>query len=169
MQRASERWPGSSVVPNAWFMCNLRYGDPREALRREGGEHLFWRAQMTSAFLVARAAPSKSNIDAALREAFALQRQEGAIELPIETLGTFDRDEEVLRLVLKGPTGASGEISRALFRPTLRELRYDPRFMHLAQRLGLIKYWQTSGKWPDFCFEAELPYDCEAEAAKIAK
>ncbi len=168
LQRAGERWPGSSVFANAWFMFNLRYGDPREALRTEGGDHLFWRPQMTNAFLLARTTPTEKNIDAAVSEAFALKRQEGAIELPIETLGTFDRDQEVLPLVFNEPTGESGEIARALFRPTLRELRYDPRFMQIAQRLSLIDYWRTSGKWPDFCFDPDLPYDCKAEGAKIS-
>ena len=169
LQRAGERWPGSSVIANAWFMFNLRYGDPREALRTEGGDHLFWRPQMTNAFLLARTTPTKKNIDAAVSEAFALKRQEGAIELPIETLGTFNRDQEVIPLVFNEPKGESGEIARSMFRPTLRELRYDPRFIQIAQRLGLIEYWRTSGKWPDFCFDPDLPYDCKAEGAKISR
>jgi hypothetical protein len=32
----------------------------------------------------------------------------------------------------------------------------------------LLDYWRASGKWPDFCFEPDLPYDCKAEAAKLA-
>jgi len=38
----------------------------------------------------------------------------------------------------------------------------------LAARVGLVDYWRTSGHWPDFCFEPGLPYDCKAEAAKLA-
>lgn len=30
-------------------------------------------------------------------------------------------------------------------------------------------YWRKSGKWPDFCFRPDLPYDCKAEAARLAK
>lgn len=47
------------------------------------------------------------------------------------------------------------------------EMRRDPRFMRLAERLGLVDYWQTSGHWPDFCSEPGLPYDCKAVAAKL--
>jgi len=30
-------------------------------------------------------------------------------------------------------------------------------------------YWRKSGKWPDFCFDPKLPYDCKVEAAKLAR
>jgi hypothetical protein len=38
-----------------------------------------------------------------------------------------------------------------LFTPITRNVRRDPRFVALAMRLGLIKYWRETGKWPDFC------------------
>ena len=34
-------------------------------------------------------------------------------------------------------------------------------------RIGLVDYWRTTGKWPDFCSDPSLPYDCKAEAAKL--
>ena len=37
-----------------------------------------------------------------------------------------------------------------------------------AQRVGLLQFWQSSGKWPDFCFDPDLPYDCKKEAAKLS-
>jgi hypothetical protein len=40
--------------------------------------------------------------------------------------------------------------------------------MRVAQHLGLLAHWRNSGKWPDFCSEPDLPYDCKAEAAKLA-
>jgi len=52
-----------------------------------------------------------------------------------------------------------------LFGPEMKPLRADPRFMPLAKRLGLLRYWASSGRWPDFCAEPDLPYDCRA--AKI--
>jgi TolB-like protein len=54
-----------------------------------------------------------------------------------------------------------------LYSPTTAALRRDPRFMRLAGRLGLIDYWRSTGKWPDFCADPALPYDCRAEAAKL--
>jgi hypothetical protein len=55
----------------------------------------------------------------------------------------------------------------ALFRPSLHKFRQDPRFMTLAARAGLVAFWRKTGKWPDFCFGPDLPYDCKKEAAKL--
>jgi hypothetical protein len=60
------------------------------------------------------------------------------------------------------------EQSYVLFRPALKGLRADPRFIQIAHRIGLTNYWRKSGKWPDFCSEPGLPYNCQAEAAKYA-
>jgi hypothetical protein len=54
-------------------------------------------------------------------------------------------------------------------RPPLHKFRRDPRFMRVAQRLGLLDYWQGSGQWPDLCFESDLPYDCKREARALQK
>ena len=32
-----------------------------------------------------------------------------------------------------------------------------------------LEYWRKYGIWPDFCSKPDLPYDCKAEAAKIAR
>jgi len=40
--------------------------------------------------------------------------------------------------------------------------------MGLAARIGLADYWRATGQWPDFCAEPGLPYDCRAEAARLA-
>ena len=55
-----------------------------------------------------------------------------------------------------------------LFFKSSGAMRRDPRFMRLAARIGLVDYWRTSGHWPDFCSEADLPYDCRAEAERAA-
>jgi TolB-like protein/Tfp pilus assembly protein PilF len=56
-----------------------------------------------------------------------------------------------------------------LWGPATLAMRRDIRFMALANRLGLVDYWRTTGHWPDYCSEPGLPYDCKAEAAKLAK
>ena len=40
--------------------------------------------------------------------------------------------------------------------------------MALAAKLGLVDCWRATGKWPDFCAGPGLPYDCRAEAARLA-
>ena len=64
-------------------------------------------------------------------------------------------------------TDQAGAMTGMLFRPTMRALRSDPRFMRVAAHLGLLAHWRNSGKWPDFCFEPDLGYDCQTEAAKL--
>jgi TolB-like protein len=56
---------------------------------------------------------------------------------------------------------------RFLFRSSAAGMRRDPRFMPLAAKIGLVATWEKTGKWPDFCAEPDLPYDCRA-AAKAA-
>ncbi len=55
-----------------------------------------------------------------------------------------------------------------LFRPPAAAMRRDPRFMPLAAKLGLVDFWRRTGRWPDFCQALDRPYDCRAEAAKLA-
>ena len=53
------------------------------------------------------------------------------------------------------------------FRPELHEFRKQPQFMQVMKRAKLLDYWRASGKWPDFCYDADMPYDCKKEAAKL--
>jgi DNA-binding winged helix-turn-helix (wHTH) protein/TolB-like protein len=48
-----------------------------------------------------------------------------------------------------------------LFAPAASSVRMDPRFTSLAARLGLVAYWRTTGKWPDFCHEPHAPPVCD--------
>jgi TolB-like protein len=47
-------------------------------------------------------------------------------------------------------------------------MRRDPRFLELMQRIGLLAYWRETGKWPDYCDDPALPYDCRAESGQTA-
>jgi hypothetical protein len=40
---------------------------------------------------------------------------------------------------------------RLLFRADMTALRTDPRMIPIFERMGLVDYWRTTGKWPDFC------------------
>ncbi len=64
------------------------------------------------------------------------------------------------------PTDVVAGGAYLMFRPAFDSFRRDPRFMYVANRIGLVAYWRSSGKWPDFCSDPDLPYDCKAEAAK---
>jgi hypothetical protein len=38
-----------------------------------------------------------------------------------------------------------------LFGPATSFMRQDRRFVDLARTLGLLDYWRSSARWPDFC------------------
>jgi hypothetical protein len=83
----------------------------------------------------------------------------------LSALGLVD---DAYRLAEQVPPSAQSDDLSVLFQPPAAAMRRDPRFIALAGKLGLVAYWTTSGKWPDFCATADLGYDCKAEAGKLA-
>ena len=85
----------------------------------------------------------------------------------IEALPDLDRVDDLFNLLVSWPTDRSlTESTELLFSPWTTQLRRDPRFMDYAGRVRLADYWRSTGDWPDFCSEPDMPYDCKAEAAK---
>lgn len=167
LKRAAHLWPGTLTLRDARFRFHLRYGDPREALHIVRSEGI---SQEFEEFLVAKIDPTPTNIERAVNAV----RQRGmttakAINDLAQLLATFGREDEVYELIMGWQrTDQAGAMSGMLFRPTMRKFRSHPRFMRVAAHLGLLKHWQSSGKWPDFCSQPDLGYDCKAEAAKLA-
>lgn len=54
-----------------------------------------------------------------------------------------------------------------LFSPDAAGLRTDPAFFRKMADLGLVSWWVAHNKWPDFCAEPGLKYDCADEATKL--
>jgi DNA-binding winged helix-turn-helix (wHTH) protein/tetratricopeptide (TPR) repeat protein len=164
LKRAEQRWPGTLTLRDARFRFHLRYGDPRVALAIVRSEGI---SQEFEEFLVARIDPTPANIELAVN---AVRRRgtssSKAINDLAQLLAQFGREDEAYELIMGWQrTDQAGAMTGMLFRPTLRKFRSDPRFMQVADHLGLLAHWRSSGKWPDFCFEADLPYDCKVEAA----
>jgi hypothetical protein len=40
--------------------------------------------------------------------------------------------------------------------------------MPLMRRAGLVDYWLETDRWPEFCDDPALPYDCREEARRVA-
>lgn len=165
---AEQLWPSTSALRWVRFSLELRYGDPRVALKlihegatREAGKG-------TEAFLAARIEPTPANVDLAIGNARELNRRVPFYVTGLATtLATFGKTDEALAVLLKFDAPAyAGYQSEPLFRPTMRQVRRDPRFMQAMSRMSLLAYWKKSGKWPDFCFDPDLPYDCRKEGAK---
>lgn len=168
LTKAERSWPGAKNIELARFSYEMRYGDPRAALRLVEQGSSRWGEEAVIAFLEARLSPTKANIDRAVAAQAQMHRQIPAyVSGLVVTLATFGRNDEALDALLayEHPE-AAGFNSEGWFRSATRGMRRDPRFIRAMARVGLLKYWKRSGKWPDFCFDPELPYDCKAEAAK---
>ena len=170
LRRAEQLWPGTAAISDARFRVTSRFGDAREALQmlHSAGFRQVYPTSDMEAYLLARIDPSKSNVDRAIAAAESPQLSERRrIAQVVQLLGDFGRENELYDMMM-GFTAAQLTSARAvLFRPSLHKFRQDPRFMTLAARAGLIDFWRKTGKWPDFCFEPDLPYDCKKEAAKL--
>ena len=170
LRQAERLWPGSLAILGTRYLFYLRVGDPKEAIRLiDSGQEMPSSAPYQRVFLEARANPTPANVKAALDDARAKYASHWQwIYHTAQALGEFGREDELFGILLNWnhPEGVD-YVTDILFRPSLHEFRRDPRFMRIAQRTGLLDYWQKSGKWPDFCYEPDLPYDCKAEAAKL--
>jgi len=173
--RLAERfWPGSSDLAYTKYILNSRYGDPAEALAYVNSSAYDGNVQAARIYLEARMHPTPANIDRTIRlttEDFFAQPGSPAkartAAAMVQVLGMFGRQKQLLDLVLSLPPADLYPIQEILFRPTVRILWLDPRSLVMAKRIGLLQYWRSSGKWPDFCSQPNFPYDCKKEAAKL--
>ena len=163
-----KRWPSDFAVDLADFTLQFGYGEPRAAL------HLLPRvahasdADMTPdrKVIAARLDPTPAKID----DAIAALNGHGSNDAAgwndvLTALGTFGRVDQAYELLANPPSQRSVDTG-ILFRPDFAAVRADPRFMQVAARLKLVRYWRQSGYWPDFCSSEQLKYDCKKEAAK---
>jgi hypothetical protein len=124
-------------------------------------------------FIEARANPTKVNVDKLF--AYYASRLNGnrsnppALHILMEAYVQFHRENELYDIMLHWPDQAEfTTMEDVWFRPALHQFRRDPRFIQVAAHSPLLRYWRTTGDWPDFCEEPDLPYDCRKEAAKYA-
>ena len=54
-----------------------------------------------------------------------------------------------------------------LYWPSVAPLRRDPLFFAKLARIGLVDFWRRQDRWPDFCNEPGLRYDCKSEAERL--
>jgi tetratricopeptide (TPR) repeat protein len=166
LQRAEKIWSGTGALRDAEYGFNLRYGDARAALKMQP----FALAEADELYARARENPSPQNIDALARwfRPFVTKRDPSFAGVAVQALGQFHQTDDVFQWLAMVPTSHLAEAFYVLFRPYLADVRKDPRFMLVAKRAGLINYWRSSGIWPDYCYDPQLPYDCKKEAAKLS-
>jgi tetratricopeptide (TPR) repeat protein len=164
---ARKKWPTDHTVDFAEFGFQYRYGDPKVALVLLPRIGDFSEAELAPIrkVLDARMDPTPTKIDDAIAALSALWPNEPqSRNLILLTLGNFGRVNQAYQL-MEDPKFQPFIATEGLFRPDFASVRADPRFMRIAARLGLVRYWRQSGYWPDFCAKEKLPYDCKAEAA----
>jgi DNA-binding winged helix-turn-helix (wHTH) protein/tetratricopeptide (TPR) repeat protein len=172
---AEALWPGTWQIRFVRFALERDFGDPRIALAMLDDSRNFIflgspeeRHQM-GLYLRARADPTPANVDASLASYAASLRGGPQTGLRyLQALGRFGRTDAAFRLSYRPELAfLLRNRTEVLFYPHMRPMRRDPRFMALARHLGLLQYWRSSGIWPDFCSEPDLPYNCRAEARRL--
>lgn len=170
LDKALKTWPNSGELLTAAFRFHYRYGDPRVA------EQLIPRVKDVSdagmvpfrKIIAARIDPTPAKVEAAVASfrdtAHAQPRPEFENQY-LMAAGMFGRTDEVYAL-LDDPRFKPDIEKYILFRPDFAHVRADRRFMKVAAELGLVRYWRSSGFWPDFCTDEKLSYDCKTEAAR---
>lgn len=164
---ARKKWPNDPQIDQAEWNFLYRYGDPRiaEELMPRVLEYSDARLEPYRKLLAARVDPSPSKVNDAISiwKGMAGGGDSGRYLL---ALGQFHKIAETFALLDDARFQRTVD-SSLLFRPEFAAVRADPRFMPIAARMGLVRYWRQTGKWPDFCSTERLQYDCKAEAAKF--
>lgn len=177
LQEAEGIWPTSTTLGDTRYAFDMRFGDPANALRlmRENAGAGFTLSTVgvpnpgLERFLLARIDPTPQNIDAAANAYLERFRKDPAdAGSMILSLGLFGRVDQIFE-AMTHPVAIRSmkEHTDILFRPYMLPMLHDRRFMQLAARFGLVRYWTETGKWPDFCLDTDLPYDCKIEARKF--
>ena len=165
IQKGVQRWPNHSAVRRMQQYIAGFYEQPSDALAiferldAQNGpadsQSGVWRN-----FIEAKSAPSPKLTATAIRgirEAADRNR--------------ISRETEVMMLAGLGETRLAIEAANLaldrqqlepwfLFTPVTRNVRQDPGLVRLAARMGLIKYWRETRKWPDFCTNRARQSEC---------
>lgn len=164
-------WPATTSTEQARWLYYFRYGDPKVALamaKTKGG------TAGVEYLIEARIDPSPANVARLVKFLDArkdkLGTEAGSDRLAYYTvaMAQFRQHDELFDTLMHWPKPDElALMGGTYFRPELHEFRKEPRFLQVMKRARLLDYWQASGRWPDFCFDADMPYDCKKEAAKL--
>jgi tetratricopeptide (TPR) repeat protein len=169
LRHAEQLWQGTSALEQAQWDFYFRFGDPKTGLQLASERSV---SPSMLLFLHARANPTDANVEKLI--SFYMDRSSNSenlasLDMLMQAFAQFHREDQLYPIVLRWPKAAEfAEMGNVWFRPALREFRRDPRFMQILARTPLLNYWRTTGKWPDFCSEPDLPYNCMKEAARLS-
>jgi hypothetical protein len=151
------------IEGDALQLESMTGGNPVEALRllnerldKDDADWIGFRA-----YLRWRISPSRRTLEAAVR-AIETEQTSGVSSFQAQMLGMMGQIDAAYRVADR--VSLSDASNPDWFVPDLAKFRADPRFMVFAARTGLARIWIQSGKWPDFCREEKLRYDCRLAA-----
>ena len=90
--------------------------------------------------------------------------------LAYQLAGRYERKGDrrsALSWLARAPINDTRQQWSELFSPDAAGLRADPAFFRKMADLGLARWWVTHNRWPDFCAEPGLTYECASEAEKL--
>jgi len=174
------RWPGNEDLWWERFRINLWFGSRAAALRMlDEAPSGFTTAQIQCFRLAAIALETETG--AARRQVMRGARECWPSDrfLILTAIGEVDAafaaSESMLAECQDVGAGSPmpeacihGHPWRVYFYPMTAPMRRDQRFMPLMHRAGLVEYWLETDRWPDFCEDPSLPYDCRQEARRIS-
>ena len=142
LKKAERLWPGATNLANTRFFFNLHQGDAKEALRNlelqrfEVGEA--WATY--EPYLKARIDPAAPNVEQAISKARSVAtRHPTALPMLIQSLATFDQEDELFDTLRRSPPESACSITYAIFRPAFNDFWRKPRSMQVAAHLGLCR------------------------------
>ena len=173
IQKAVQRWPNHSGV--RWVRRYIAgfYEPPEDAL-----------AIITAMDAQASPDESQAGIWRTFTEAKAGRVAKASVVGIIRKAagqGRITRQNEIMMLAALGDPGLAIEAAHSvldkgqdlqawfLFTPVTRNVRQDPGFVRLANRMGLIQYWRETGKRPDFCTGRTASSECSSQLLAALK
>lgn len=175
LQAESERlWPDHPDVAHQRLRMMLEDGDPGAGLalmaaRTRDLGHSPDIIPMALHVAVWRADPAKLNRAAMTAEAdAALASERSTAWFNASAYARIGDRERALAWLDRAPIDDAHSQWSLLFWPHAATLRRDPRFFAKMAELGLVASWAKRNRWPDFCSEPGLRYDCRTEARRLS-
>ena len=147
-------------------------GRVEEALEQQAENERLWPGHpddIANRALIAPRSPSRDAADAA--EIAEYERNISAAPYGAYILARlYERAgnrQAALAWLARAPVDKTFQQWSVLFWPDAAGLRTEPAFFRKMADLGLVRWWLARGKWPDFCAEPGLKYDCAEEAKKL--
>jgi DNA-binding winged helix-turn-helix (wHTH) protein/tetratricopeptide (TPR) repeat protein len=167
-------WPDSPAIKYAKSRFEFRYGEEKTltaAQIEQLGAYSEAAETQLKIYLLSKQTTSARNLESAVTSSSRiLSRNPDIPFFHLQLLARLGRVNEAYRVLDDDITiQALRTAPYILFRPHMRSLWQDPRFMTLAARVGLVDYWISTQTWPDFCREPSVPYECREEAEKAAR